>query len=184
VLAARDGSVASAIRRFGHDELEFPPGPGEGALLDVLRRVLRLPTPPPDVGLGELFAKLWLEEIVSAGRRSRHSPKLSWERAAALHAALRVRDRPSTANNLVALGSELATATSWERLRQAWARGSGAGARDAAWMDAGMFARCMVEGRPPVEDLLRRATHRLTPAAAKKVREALAAWGLLPALAA
>jgi hypothetical protein len=183
-LVARDGSEAAAMRRYGNDELEFLPGLGEGPMADTLRRVLGLPTAPGTVGIGELMAKLWLERIIEAGKRSRHASKLSWERAAGLHPAMEATDRPAGPNNLGELACDVARRIDWERLRTKTAQGAGPDAEAAGWMDAGMFARWMVDGHPAVADLLRRATHRLTPAASTRVRETLGAWGLLASPAA
>ena len=178
-LVARDGSEVAAIRRYGNDELDFLPGLGEGQLADVLRRVLELPTAPPDVPIGELLAKFWLQRIIAGAKRSRHAAKLSWEKAAALHPAMELTDKPVTANNLAAVGADIAGRMDWERLRQQAARGGGADAGTAAWMDTGMFARWQIDGRPPLADLMRRASHRLTPPASARVAETLAGWGLL-----
>jgi hypothetical protein len=178
-LVARDGSEVSAMRRYGNDELEFLAGRGEGDLADTLRRVLGLATAPPSVHIGELMAKIWLEAIIAAGRRGKHATKLSWERAAVLHPAMELVTYPVTANNLPALAADIAGRMDWERLRRRMAEGHDAQAIEAAWMDTGMFARRMVNGRPPIDDLLRRANHRLTPAASARVHEALEAWGLL-----
>ena len=183
-LVARDGSEVSAIRRYGNDELEFLPGLGEGDLADTLRRVLGLPTAPPAVDIAELMAKLWLERIVAAGKRSRHAPKLSWERAAVLHPAMELVAYPVTGNNLQAVATDIARRMDWERLRRRTAEGTDARAVGAGWMDAGMFARWMVNGRAPIDDLIRRASHRLTPTAATRVHETLEAWGLLASPAA
>jgi hypothetical protein len=183
-LVARDGSEAAAMRRYGNDELEFLPGLGEGPMADTLRRVLGLPTAPAAVDIAELMAKLWLERIVAAGKRSRHASKLSWERAAVLHPAMELAAYPVTPNNLRSLAADIAARMDWERLRRQMADGRDATAETAAWMDAGMFARWMVDGHPAVDDLVRRATHRLTPAASTRVRETLEAWGLLAASAA
>jgi hypothetical protein len=183
-LVARDGSEVAAMRRYGHDELEFLPGLGEGDLAETLRRVLGLPTAPPSVGFDELMAKIWLEAIVAAGNRSRHASKLSWERAADLHPAMALVTYPVTANNLPALAEDIAARMDWERLRRRMAEGDDARALEASWMDAGMFARRMVNGRPPIDDLVRRATHRLTPTAATRVYHALEGWGLLASPAA
>ena len=177
-LVARDSSEAAAMRRYGHDELEFLPGLGEGPMADILRRVVGLSTAPPDMPIGELLAKFWLQRIIAEAKRGRHAPKLSWERAAALHPAMDLTDRPATANNLPALGADIAGRMDWERLRCVMARGRDDTAEAAAWMDTGMFARWMVNGRPPLADLIKRASHRLTPAASARVHEALAAWGL------
>jgi hypothetical protein len=183
-VVARDGSEVSAMHRYGHDELEFLEGHGEGEVPDTLRRTLGLPTAPPAVGIDEFMAKIWLEAIVAAGRRSRHATKLSWEKAAALHPAMELVNRPVTANNLPEVAADIAGRMDWERLRRQMARDDDATGDCVAWMDAGMFARRMVGGRPPIDDLCRRASHRLTKPAATKVLETLTAWGFTTTAAA
>jgi hypothetical protein len=130
------------------------------------------------------MAKIWLERVIAAGKRSRHASKLSWERAAAVHPAMELVGYPVTANNLQALAADIARRMDWERLRRRMAEGADAQAVQAGWMDTGMFARWMVDGRAPIDDLLRRANHRLTPTAATRVHATLDAWGLLDSPAA
>jgi hypothetical protein len=150
-FVCRDGTELAAVRTEGED-LRFMEGRGEGQVPDTLRRVLGLPTNPPDVSIAEWLAKCWLERILQRAKRGGRAPKLAWRDAAALHPALAVR-----------------------RLQAAH------GDALAAWMDDGMFARQMVHGRPPVDLLLRRASRRLTPDARARVEATLEEWGLLAA---
>ena len=158
-LVCRDGTELSAVRKG--DELEFMEERGFGNVPDTLRRVLGLPTDPPDVTIVEWMAKCWLMVIAKHAKRGKRAPKLSWPDAAALHPSLDA--------------DEMAT-MSWERLRQLYAE---RGSEEAAWMDAGMFARWQVHGHPPVADLLKRAARRLAPDALAAVEQRLAGWGLL-----
>jgi hypothetical protein len=159
-LVCRDGTELSAVRRAG-EELELMEERGFGNVPDTLRRVLGLPTDPPDVTIVEWLAKCWLMVIAKRAKRGKRAPKLSWSDAAALHPSLDTE--------------EMAT-MSWERFRQLYAAD---GSEEAAWMDEGMFARWQVHGYPPVAELLDRAARRLTPEARRAVERALTAWGLL-----
>ena len=159
-LLCRDGTALDAVRPVGGD-LRFMDGCGTGAVPDTLRRVLGLPTDPPDVTITEWLAKCWLMVIAKGAKRGKREPKLSWPDAAALHPTLDA--------------DEIATMT-WERFRQLQAE---RGSEDAAWMDDGMFARWMVHSHPPITELLPRAARRLTPSAAAAVESTLRGWGLL-----
>jgi hypothetical protein len=158
-LLCRDGTELSAVRNG--DELSFMEERGFGNVPETLRRVLGLPTDPPDVTIVEWMAKCWLMVIAKQARRGKRSPKLSWSEAATLCPTL-------DADEMMAM--------SWERFRQLAACD---GSQEAAWMDAGMFARWQVHGHPPVAELLERARRRLTPDALAMVEHTLAGWGLL-----
>lgn len=158
-LMCRDGTELSAVRNG--EELSFMEGRGFGNVPDTLRRVLGLPTDPPDVTIVEWMAKCWLMVIAERAKRGRRASKLSWSEAAALCPTLDAE--------------EMAT-MSWERFRQLAVCD---GSEEAAWMDEGMFARWQVHGHPPVTELLKRAARRLTPDALAAVEEVLTDWGLL-----
>jgi hypothetical protein len=119
--------------------------PGEGVVLDALRRALGLPTPPPPLPLAAFLDDLWLRELASSPRR------LSWTEAAAL--------RPAPVGT-------------WSVLRACgW---PGVDVDLAAWMDDGMFARWVAGTVPPRTELLEELAVRQTAAVARRVRLALA----------
>jgi hypothetical protein len=172
-FVCRDGTELAAVRAGGED-LRFMEERGEVRVLDTLRRVLELPTNPPDVSIAEWLAKCWLELIVRRATRGRRAPKLAWRDAAALHPAIAVVGaRP---DELATVAPRAAPSMRWERLRRLHAS---RGDELAAWMDDGMFARSMVHGHPPVADLMKRAARRLTPDARARVEATLELWGLL-----
>jgi hypothetical protein len=158
----RDGAELAAMRADGSGELRFLEGRSDGLVADTLRRVLELPTNPPDVSVEEWFARCWLDAIVAGTKRGKRAAKLGWQEAAELHPAL------------ASMGA--ASDFSWERVRQ---RVAAEGSEMAAWMDEGMFARSTVYGRPSVDLLLSRAERRLTPDARRRVHALLREWGLL-----
>ena len=172
-FVCRDGTELAAVRSEGA-ELQLIEGRGFGPALDTLRRVLQLPTDPPDVTIAEWLTKCWLMLVAKQTKRGRRAPKLSWPEAAALHPALGVTGaRP---DELAVVALDAAAAMTWERFRQLHVA---EGSDEAAWMDDGMFARWQVHGHPPIAELLRRAGRRLTPAARRDVEATLTAWGLL-----
>jgi hypothetical protein len=170
-LMTRDGTETTGVHEVGN-ALHFLESRCSGQVPDCIRRVLGLPTDPPEVTLDEWMAQCWLQIILAQPRRGRRG-KLAWREAAALHPAIGVtRARPDT---LASVAPDLAAAMRWERFRQLGAQTD----HLVAWMDEGMFARYEVGGRPPVSELVQRARTRLTPAARARVEETLAGWGLL-----
>lgn len=170
-LMARDGSEAMSVHEVG-ERLRFIEGRCSGQVPDCIRRVLAMPTDPPDVSLEEWMAKCWLQVVLTQPRRGKKG-RLSWREAAALHPAIGVTR--AHADALPSVAPDLAAAMRWERFRQLQAQNDPI----VAWMDEGMYARYEVGGRPPVAELVRRARTRLAPAARAKVEETLAGWGLL-----
>lgn len=172
-LVCRDGTELAGIRLEGK-ELQILEERGVGLVQDTLRRVLELPTDPPDVSIAEWLAVCWLEIILKQTKRGKRAAKLTWRAAAALHPAIDVIGaRP---DELPAVGPRAAAAMRWERFRRLQAA---EGDALAAWMDEGMFARSTVHAHPPLSDLVMRAGPRLTPDARAKVEATLSDWGLL-----
>ena len=171
-LLCRDGSEVGSLRVRG-GELRIMREHSVGVVSDTLRRVLGMPTPPPDVSINEWMAQCWLEIVLRKAKRGKRAPKLTWRAAAALHPAIDTVG--AEAEDLPEVAPALAAQMRWERFRQLHA----ADDPDAAWMDEGMFARAMVHGRPPISVLLQRASRRLTPDARSTVEATLAEWGLL-----
>jgi hypothetical protein len=178
-LVSRTGVEVSASRRRGRP-LEVVDEVAGGQLIDTLRRVLGLPTDPPDVAMVELLAVYWLDAIVDAGGRGTRARRLGWEEAAALHPVAQMHTGPEPLSPYVlpAMAARRAARMDWDRLRQQLAD---AGSPTAAWMDAGMFARWMVGRRPALPILLRQASRRLTREASSNVHATLASWDLLRA---
>jgi len=172
-LVCRDGTELAGIRVAG-GELELMESRAVGVMADTLRRVLELPTDPPEVTIDEWMAVCWLQLIVQQTRRGTRATKLRWRDAARLHPAVRTMGAP--VERLAVEGPRTAAQMSWEGLRRAHAR---EGDTTAAWMDEGMFARWQVGGRPPLSRLLQQARRRLTPEARAAVEATLAGWGLL-----
>jgi len=123
--------------------------PALGRIADACRRMLGLPTAPPPGDMTTHVVDLWLARVT---RAALSEPGLDWPAVVALNPSLEL-PRPSTvvptpaatARRTVELGRQL----DWDRyrLRCVEAGGTPFGeltADDAAWMDAGMFARWML----------------------------------------
>jgi hypothetical protein len=172
-FVCRDGTELSGLR-VSDGELQFMESNPEGLVADTLRRVLGMPTTPADISISAWLALCWLQIICERAKRGKRAPKLEWREAASLHPAIGVT--AAGADELATVGPRIAAAMRWERFRQLHVD---EGNDVAAWMDEGMFARWMVNGSPPLADLLTRAGKRLTPAARAKVEATLTGWGLL-----
>lgn len=132
--------------------------PEEGRVLDVLRRSLGLPTPPPPVSTGPLDALLWVGAIEAAA--TARGRALGWPEAVRLH--------PSATSP---------PHWGWETLRTLVASGVEAGfaplPQEAAWMDEGMFARSVLERLPAPAELMAAVRPHLRPPAHRAMGHAL-----------
>lgn len=183
----RSGGAVSYVHLEGQ-RLRWDGGPAVGRVDDVCRRALGLDTPPPTVPIGVLWATWWLEHLLGETADGRVA---TWADAAALH--------PVTSPGAVAvvgpLGEDpapaafgaaarrLAAEWSWEDLREIVAAGGGEPVQAvtpaaAAWMDAGMFSRWMLQDEPPLALLRTVAAERLAGRVATALDDALEAWGL------
>jgi hypothetical protein len=145
--------------------------PEEGFMLDMLRRSLGLPTPPPPISPAPLDLMAWFASIQIAGLIS--GDPLSWDAALRLHNA--VCDRPvADVEEAEALVRAPTPIEDWESLRLFVASGFDADGTPspelAAWMDAGMFGRWMLRELPSIEDMLADARPHLQPGAYRRLR--------------
>ncbi|UDY37025.1 hypothetical protein [Dermatobacter hominis] len=164
VLVTAQGQVHSRI----HDHVQPPPKvrrPARGIVVDALHRTLGLPAPGDPPPLTELVARMWLHEVL---RRWDGDAVPTWADAAVAHldpgGDEPLRGLPPSPEAVVASMQRLADEAAWDDLRRAAAIGRMAAPDldpdEAAWMDATMFARWMVDSFPsPARalDLLRRA---------------------------
>jgi hypothetical protein len=173
VVVGRGCEVAGRYSIDGGEPVAGPPE--SGVLLDLLLRALGCPTAAPGFGVLELLATVWLADLLAA--RSRN---WGWPRAASLHWALRLRpDR--TPDELVVAGLEVAAELGWGGVRRAVGERGWPGvcsAAEAAWFDDGSFARWVLGGFPPLDDLLTALSGTVRPVVARNVRATLAVWGL------
>ncbi len=183
LLVHRSGEVVSRLRVAGEVHREPP---AFGLTLDGLQRALGLPTAPPQVSTGHLFAAIWLESVVGAARERRGA--LTWAEARAMHPAVRMlaaagEEPIEGADDPVAAGKALARALDWERLRWEAVEGRWSapplGPLDAAWCDAGAFSRWVMDGRPELHALLREVKRAAGSGVARRCVAVLHRLGLL-----
>ncbi len=158
VLVHRSGEVVSRLRVGAEVHREAP---AYGLTLDGLQRALALPTAPPLVTTGVLFATMWLEDVVVAARDGRRA--LPWAEARALHPAVRMlaasgEEPGAGADYPVAAGKALERVGDWEHLRWQAVEGRWSAPPltpvDAAWCDAGAFSRWVMAGHLGLDDLV------------------------------
>lgn len=179
VVVDRDHNLAGGLR--WQDGRVINEAPAEGLVVDCLRRALGLRTPPPSTSTDVLFAVLWLEAVVAAAPRG--SRALTWRQAAGLHPAVRLLagdGQPQHSIDLVDSARALGRVCDWAMIRSQVIRGwdAGLGAPMATWMDAGMVSRWLLDRRPPLAELVSGARRRTTPAAYRRIVEALAGLGV------
>lgn len=183
-LVDRSGEEASVLR-IGAVVSE-PRGPAAGTIPDVARRVLGLPTPPPDVAPATLWTALWLDRVLETWSRpaDRRPLTASWGAVAVLHPAVAAPgplDERALADPaaLVAAARSHAAATSWADLRrspQPLALPGGALEPEVAgWMDDGFFCRWSLGAFPPVEATAVELAGLLGPDLGRSLLEVVAA---------
>jgi hypothetical protein len=163
-----------------------------GALSDTCRRVLGLPTPPPDRSIVHLWATVWLDRVVERAAADPDA-RPEWDDIAALHPALAflvVHGLPAVAHPgtvLVEAGRAFGEVASWSDLRDEYLDDAPDALPDevlepslVAWMDLGMFSRCVLGRLPELADLRTIASEVLATAVYERVDDALRAWGLTP----
>jgi hypothetical protein len=149
-LVDRGGAEASVLRLPGG--VSEPPGPAQGTIPDLCRRVLGLPTAPAPASTVLLWTSIWLDRLLETwGQPHRRRDLMSsWGQIAVLHPAIHA---PSPADvmafadpaSLVTVARSHAAAGTWDELRRsplplALPDGPLDGAI-ARWMDDGFFAR-------------------------------------------
>ena len=158
------------------------PAPAEGRMLDVLRRALELPTPPPPVPYLYVEVVTWLGRIA---RIPATSAPLRWADVAALRPDLADRFPPRAAGSRGpgriaersvqdgAARTPAATRPGWEAARRLSALCGplpGLPAPDlVAWMDEGMFARWLLAELPSAEELLACVRPLVSPDVARRL---------------
>ena len=161
-LLDRAGGEASVLRL--DDEVSDPPGPIEGTIPDLCRRVLGLPTAAAPTSTTLLWTAIWLDRVLEAwGQPSQRRVLTScWSQIARLHPAVAgpAADLQAFADPaaLIAAARAQAADTSWADLRRTASRVAlpeGAVEPDvAAWMDDGFFARWTIGAFPSASTMV------------------------------
>lgn len=153
-------------------------GPFEGRMVDACHRVLGLATAPPTSEPAELWAVIWLCNVVDAARRT--GPP-DWPDVARLHPAMAAPG--AGAADLVEVGTAFGRAWTWERLRSSVAEGTirfdALAPSAAAWMDDGMFARWSLHRLPVVAEMLEPLEQALPLEQVFTILDVLDAWELI-----
>ena len=151
----------------------------EGAVVDLLRRVLGLSTPPPGRSASRALATLWLD----AACRLDGPNKPGWSQLAQAHPLWSLYGRRRcSATTLGELSAAAANLLGWSGLRHAWAERlwsiSGHDRGLADWFDDGSFARWLALWLPPLELLFEQLAEQLGAAEVAAVRTALRRGGV------
>jgi len=161
VLLHRDGTAASVITVEGGEarHLDDPP---EGLVPDVLNRVLRRPTPPPDASTGTLVELTWLDRLASGLLRQR-SRNRSWRWLADRH-PLRGGGPVPAPEELAARTAAYSSERTWAGLRLLaltddlpavrWGPPGGTTEPACTWFDDGSLSRWLLSRLPPAEAIV------------------------------
>lgn len=171
-------TMACAVHRHGGigwsmrlpDGTSFDRVPEEGFMLDVLRRAVGLTTSPPPVSIAPLEIAAWFAAIAEASVAE--DRKLDWYESLRLHPALG-ETAAEAAPEPLALVRDRDRIEDWDLMRRLVAAGLASTVtpdpETAAWMDAGMFSRWVLDGLPPLTELLGMVRPHLAPAALRQV---------------
>lgn len=164
----RDGCVGWRMRL--PDGTFYDRVPEEGFMLDVLRRALGLATPPPPSSIAPLELGAWVAAIASTS--AAEGRRLDWQETLRLHPALGPDSDENAEQDLRLLRARNWT-EDWDLMRRLVASGLATAATPepevAAWMDAGMFSRWVLDGLPSLRDLLGVARPCLEPSSYRLV---------------
>jgi hypothetical protein len=184
----RDDAVATDCSGPDAGAVTADDDPEHGLLDDYLRLALRLPTPPPARDTTELFAALWIHHVMVDAAAHRLLDA-TWERVAGFHPVfdLQLDHDPElhrwAIDHLDRAGELLAQAHPWARVRASCREGigpfTGRPAELASWLDDGAFARLVLSGLGPLEDVLADLHHLLPAAVHARVLDTVEGWGLL-----
>jgi hypothetical protein len=162
VMVDRDGTTVSKVECSDGRTIDEP---GEGYLLDLLRRTVGVPTPPPTNPTSDLITAMWLMSIegAAADERCAHGRRLSWNRVARLHPALDLlaksgERRMSQSVHLVQAARAMHNVMTWERIREQCIEHSWLAPLlepdEARWMDEGILSRYLLTEIPPLAELV------------------------------
>jgi hypothetical protein len=127
---------------------------------------------------------MWLENVLVHSRQA--ARRLSWSDVTALHPALQLlacdRFEPEL-DDVERLMRALGDACDWPMVREQTIRGWQAGLDPslAAWMDAGMLSRWLLDRGPDVDELLHQLAATCSPPVLHPIRKSLAALGIVGA---
>lgn len=160
----------------------------EGRIPDACRRVLGLPTKPPERDSRALMAAQWLDALAGVlleDPRAFHD----WDDVVMRNPVVEmfVEREPlvslEIADHLAELGNAYRKAFPWSEVRARHARGEidgyGLDAEGAAWMDDGIYSRWVLSSHPPMRQLLSTIGLHLPPSVQDRLVATLEGWAAL-----
>lgn len=138
--------------------------PEQGSVLDLLRRVLKLQTAPPEERTSAVLLRLWLDRALGEAAQGRVS---SWRALVACHPLNKALDGVQcTPETLGSATRMAATRLTWAELRRGFGAGTwsveGVDPALADWFDDGSFSRQLL-GYLPSVDILKTYLSELLP---------------------
>ena len=174
-LLSRSGEHAHRTRADAEDlEEALGAEAPSGEQVDLLRRVLGLPTDPPPCDPSTYWSIEWLSALVGAEQQID-----TLSDAIVLHPVTELLRRGTSIGgaDLVDVLTAFHRVLTWGRMRELAALDRFTvpelGPEDAAWLDDGAFARFVLNRCPPLHLLKRRLDEHLSPEAADDVLDLL-----------
>lgn len=174
-LLSRSGEHVHRARADDEDLEEALGGEApSGEQVDLLRRVLGLPTDPPPCDPSTYWSIEWLSAIVGADQ-----PIETLSDAVVLHPVTELlrRDTSIGGADLVDVLTAFHRVLTWGRMRELATldrfSAPDLGPEGAAWLDDGAFARFLLNRCPPLHLLKRRLDAHCSPEAAEDVLDLL-----------
>ena len=182
--AAVDVVVAHALLRSGSSAtlLTDPDGSPllvetaeEGLVPDLCRRVVGLPTAPPEHETGTYLSRLWLDRLLESA--AARPGALDLEVALALHPAEQAEpfDHVRSWLHLAVATYQFEVTVPWAVLRRRFAQsGEDRAGLAAGWFDDGSFSRWMLSRLPGTDDALAALAELLPDAVHREVAATVA----------
>lgn len=181
-MVDRSGAQTCAIAPGGLPQpcsLDTGPTPMGGRLAETVQRVIGVATQPPTHTPTELWSRMWVDRIIDLAL-GRPPSKIDWSTCAALHPMFDTATLKPDPFELARMVEILAEVTTWDDLRTRCAKGEdvymGIDARQADWMDDGMFSRWAMSTYAPVGRMLGCAEALLSETVTCQLLDALACW--------
>lgn len=180
VLVDRQGNSA-AVLDDGCGNVQTLCDRPAGVLADTLRRVLGLPTAPPEVPIGYCVENAWLDAIATIVL-ARPGEVDTWDALVRLHPLAGARGAGCSPVELCNSVQVLQAESSWARMLALWGRHEGLhhhgppGTKAiplAQWFDEGSFARWSLRNLPVAEELLPAVLDALPEHLREQLQEAL-----------
>lgn len=168
-LVDRGGREASLLHDLEEGTALPCPGPADGQIADLCRRMLGLPTAAPPPSVLPWWTILWLDRILAESLAD-PTVRWTWPRLALLHPAVDPAAHPLDPEALAEVAIAMAASVGWDTVRRDVASDD-----LADWMDDGMFARWALSQHLTPRQLAAELTAALDPPSLAAVLDTLAA---------